>query len=109
MTTSLLANLERMLAQGRDDALLRYGLGGEYLKIPDFAQATRHLQVAVTHAPDYSAAWKLLGQALTGGGDLTAAKAAYASGIAAAEHQGDIQAAREMRVFLKRLGPSDQA
>ncbi len=99
--------LERMLAQGRDDALLRYGLGGEYLKASDPTTAAAHLRAAVAHAPDYSAAWKLLGQALSTSHDLAGARAAYDAGITAAEHKGDIQAAKEMRVFLRRLERPD--
>ena len=34
---------------------------------------------------------------------LEYAKAAYRDGIAAAEARGDLQAVKEMRVFLKRL------
>ena len=101
--TSLMIGLERLLAQGRDDALLRYGLGVEYLKAGEPDTATMHLRAAVGHAADYSAAWKLLGQALTVAGDHPGAGAAYRQGIVAAESKGDIQAAKEMRVFLRRL------
>lgn len=98
-----LENFERMLAQGRDDALLRYALGNEYLKAGRAAEAIDHLRAALRHDPRYSAAWKLLGRALAETGALTEALAAYRDGIAAAEAKGDIQAAREMRVFAKRI------
>lgn len=98
-----LENFERMLAQGRDDALLRYALGNEYLKAARPAEAAVHLREAVRHDPRYSAAWKLLGRALAESGALAEALAAYQEGIAAAEGRGDIQAAREMRVFAKRI------
>jgi predicted Zn-dependent protease len=57
----------------------------------------------VTHDPDYSAAWKLLGRALTEQGSKPEAAEAYRLGIAAAERKGDKQAAKEMTVFLRRL------
>lgn len=98
-----------MLAQGRDDALLRYGLGSEYLKRAEFERAAEHLRIALAHAPDYSAAWKLLGQALAGAGDKAGAADAYSAGIKAAEGKGDLQAAREMKVFLRRLAGSAQS
>ena len=100
---SLVERFEAMLASGRDDALLRFSLGMQYLNAGDAARAAGHLREAVAQDPHYSAAWKLLGKALAGSGDAEGAKAAYRSGIAAVEERGDKQAAREMGVFLKRL------
>ena len=100
---TIATNLEALLAKGPDSALLRYSLGNEYLKVGDAAAAVRHLQRAVEHDRDYSAAWKLLGKALTEAGDAPAAMAAYRTGIEVAERKGDKQAVKEMRVFLKRL------
>jgi len=95
--------LEALLASGKDSALLRFGLGMNYLKAGALSRATEHLRSAVAQDPLYSAAWKLLGKALEASGDAPAAIAAYRSGIAAADEKGDKQAAREMAVFLKRL------
>ena len=53
--------------------------------------------------PRYSAAWKLLGKAESEAGLLIEARATYRQGIAAAEARGDIQAAKEMTVFAKRI------
>jgi len=100
---SLIERFETLLAGGKDNALLRFSLGGEYLKAGDLARAAEHLRAAVAHDAAYSAAWKLLGKALAESGDGEGAKAAYRSGIAAAEARGDKQAAKEMAVFLKRL------
>ncbi len=100
---SLIDNFEKMLAGGQDNTLLRYSLGTEYLKAGDARAAVLHLRRAVQHDPDYSAAWKMLGKALTEAGDGAAAGEAYTTGIEVAERKGDKQAAKEMRVFLKRL------
>lgn len=100
---SMAANLEALLARGQDNALLRYGLGAEYLKAQRYADAAIQLRAAVTHDPNYSAAWKLLGQALAGAGDAIQARSAFDAGIRVAETKGDIQAAKEMKVFRKRL------
>ena len=105
---SIVDNLEKMLAQGQDTALLRYTLGAEYLKAGDAAAAVAHLAQAVRQDPHYSAAWKIYGKALTGTGELDTAKQVYEQGIATAEARGDIQAAKEMRVFLKRLQKTTQ-
>lgn len=94
---------EAMLAAGRDNALLRFSLGMQYLKGGDEARAVEHLRRAVEQDAGYSAAWKLLGQALAQGGKADEAAQAYRSGIAAAERRGDKQAAKEMTVFLRRL------
>ena len=99
----MIDKLEKMLADGRDNALLRFSLGNEYSKLGQFEQAAMHLQQAVVHDPNYSAAWKLLGKALNEAGQLPEALAAYQSGIAVAEKKGDKQAAKEMMVFAKRI------
>jgi len=99
----MIDKLEKMLADGRDNALLRFSLGNEYSKLGQFEQAAAHLQQAVVHDPNYSAAWKLLGKALNEAGQLPEALTAYKSGIAVAEKKGDKQAAKEMTVFAKRI------
>jgi Tfp pilus assembly protein PilF len=100
---AILDNLEAMLARGQDNALLRYSLGGEYLKLQQHDQAAEHLRKAVEQDPKYSAAWKLLGKSLVDAGRNEEAIKAYAAGIKVAEEKGDKQAAKEMAVFLKRL------
>ncbi len=100
---SALETFEKMLATGKDNALLRYSLGNEYLKLGRADDACVHLQAALAFDPRYSAAWKLLGKALSETGAFTAARDAYQQGIAAAEAKGDIQAAKEMAVFAKRI------
>jgi predicted Zn-dependent protease len=96
-------NLELMLQRGQDSPLLRFSLGGECLKAGDLVAAIDHLRRALDANPAYSAAWKLLGQAHAAAGNAARAAEVYEQGIAAAEANGDIQAAREMRVFLNRL------
>lgn len=99
----LIKNLEAMLAAGQDSAMLRYTLGNAYLKAADFTRAITHLHQAVKLDHNYSAAWRSYAKALADSGDITAALHAYATGIEVAEAKGDLQAAKEMRVFLKRL------
>jgi len=96
-------NLEALLAKGNDNALLRFGLANEYLKLGQTEQAIGHLKRAIAHDPHYSAAWKRLGKAFADTGRTEEAIGAYASGIRVAEEKGDVQAAKEMRVFLARL------
>ena len=101
---------EALLAAGKDNALLRFSLGLQYLNAADPARAAAHLRAAVGHDPDYSAAWKLLGRALAETGARDEAREAYRRGIEAADRKGDKQAAKEMAVFLRRLdAPPDPA
>ena len=95
--------LLKMLDRGRDDALLRFSLGNAYMQSDDPQAAVEHLRAAVAHDSSYSAAWKLLGKALTDAGALTEAADAYRDGIEAAAANGDMQASKEMQVFLKRV------
>jgi Tfp pilus assembly protein PilF len=101
--SSAIESFERMLAAGKDGALLRFGLGNEYLKSGDAEKATLHLRHAVAIEPGYSAAWKLLGKALLAAGHGDEALAAWDKGIAAAERKGDKQAMKEMQVFARRV------
>lgn len=96
-------NLELMLERGQDSPLLRFALGQECLKANDLVTAIDHLRQAVDQNPRYSAAWKALGEAHTRAGSVERAADVYERGIAAAREAGDVQAAKEMEVFLKRL------
>ncbi len=96
-------NLQLMLERGQDSPLLRYALGLECMKSGDLVTAIDHLRQAVDQNPRYSAAWKALGEAHSLAGSPDRAASVYERGIAAAREAGDIQAAKEMEVFLKRL------
>ena len=99
----MLESLEKMLAKGVDNSLLRFGLGKGYLDLGDNLKAAEHLQRCVEFDPKYSAAWKLLGKARLAAGDRVAAREAWEQGIIAAQGHGDKQAEKEMTVFLKKL------
>jgi predicted Zn-dependent protease len=101
--SAALETFERLLAAGKDNALLRFSLGNEYLKAGDPATAAAHLARAVAQDPDYTAAWKVFGKALATAERRDEAIDAYRNGIAAAKRKGDRQAEKEMTVFLRRL------
>lgn len=106
MNESLIANLRTQLGGPRDGAMLRYSLGNALLDSGDAAQAVLQLREALTFDPEYSAAWKALGKAQLAIGDANAAAEAWREGIGVADRRGDVQAAKEMTVFLKRIGKS---
>lgn len=103
MTTDFIARLRAQIGGPRDGALLRFSLGQALLGHGDAAGAAVALREAVGFDPGYSAAWKLLGRALAESGDAAAAIAAFERGIDVAQARGDVQAAKEMAVFLRRL------
>lgn len=97
-----LESLLKLVGGARDGALLRYAIGTEMSKLGQHAEAEAHLRQALDWQPDYTAAWKLLGKTLVAQQQTKAACDAYRRGIEVAEAHGDIQAAREMTVFLRR-------
>ena len=100
---SVIENLTKLLGTPRDNALLRFSLGNEFLKAGDAARAAECFQAAVEKDPRYSAAWKMLGKALTEAQRPQEALAAYHKGIEVAQARGDKQAAKEMAVFARRI------
>jgi Tfp pilus assembly protein PilF len=105
MPADLIANLEALLAKGNDAPSLRFALASRYLAAGDAAAAVRHAEAAVALDAQYSAGWKVLGQARAAAGDAAGAAESYRRGIEVADARGDRQAVKEMRVFLKRLRP----
>jgi len=103
MNENLIVNLRTQLGGPRDGATLRYSLGTALLAAGDPAEAVVQLREALTFDPEYSAAWKALGKAQLASGDATAAAEAWREGIGVADRRGDVQAAKEMGVFLRRI------
>lgn len=107
MTTPRIEALRAQLGGPRDGALLRYSLGAALFDAGDAAAASVQLRAALEFDANYSAAWKGLGKTCLASGDAAAAADAWRQGITVAEARGDVQAAREMRVFLARLQRPD--
>jgi predicted Zn-dependent protease len=101
--SAALVSFERMLATGRDSALLRYSIGNEYAKVGVWGDAVASLEKAVTLDPTYTAAWKLYARSLEAAGRDDDALDAYRRGIVCARQKGDRQAEKEMTVFARRI------
>ena len=99
---SLTDNLETMLANGNDSAMLRFGLGSAYFNEKDYQQAIPHLEKCIEWDNSYSAAYKLLGRAQIKLGLNERAKMTLAAGLEQAALQGDKQTEREITVFWPR-------
>lgn len=94
---------EAMLARGQDSEMLRYTLGNAYFTNKTYDKAIEHLRQAVALKPDYSAAWRVLGRALAESGQLLEAREVFDQGEQVAQANGDIQTAKEINVFRKRV------
>ncbi|KAA3499193.1 tetratricopeptide repeat protein [Agrobacterium tumefaciens] len=94
---------EARLASGHDSAMLRLTLGKGCLDDGELIVAISHLRRALELDPDYSAAWVLLGKVQSQSGDTEGACDTYRKGIEVAERRGELQSAKQMSVFLKRL------
>jgi Tfp pilus assembly protein PilF len=107
MSSERIHDLLELLADEPDDTLLHLMLGKEYLDAGDAAAALPHLERTVALDPRYTVAYRHLGSALEGLGRVADAAAAWRRGIAVAEETGDLQAGKEMQVFLARLAVLD--
>lgn len=103
MTDPLVERLRAQIGGVRDGALLRFSIGNALLGDGAYADAAASFREALLFDADYSAAWKLLGKALIAVDDTEGAADAWRNGITTATRRGDIQAAKEMTVFLNRL------
>jgi predicted Zn-dependent protease len=93
----------QMLDTGQDGPLLRYSIGLEHLHADQAAEAIPHLRACLEQDPGYSAAYKVLAQAQDRLGEDEACRDTLVTGIARAGEKGDLQAKKEMEVFLRRL------
>ena len=100
---SALETFEKRLAEGKDNLLLRFSLGNEYYKLGRFDLARSHLEAALAFDARHSATWKLLGRTLAEAGLPEEALTTYRRGIQVAQEKGDLQAAKEMQVYARRI------
>lgn len=99
----MLEQLLKLLDSPRDSALLRFGIANEYARTGDWVKVATFARDALERQRDFSAAWKLLGKAQAECGEQQAALETYQAGIAIANSKGDVQAAKEMTVFARRI------
>jgi len=95
--------LQQMLGGERDGAMLRLTLARALLQQQQAEAAIEHLQQALVFDPDYTAAWKLLGQVHNDLGQHNKALQAWQKGVAASSRRGDQQTGKELQVFIRRL------
>lgn len=103
---SVIDNLKSMLAEGQDNALIRFGLANAYIQEKNPEEALLHYETALDQDSRYTAAWKMYGQTLELLMQYEAAKRAYQKGLEVAQDKGDYQAAKTMREAIRALRES---
>jgi len=94
----------RILAEAEPgDATTWFLLGRELLLAQDATGAADAFRHAIEADPDYSAAYRQLGNALEASGLVDEAIAVYTKGVEVAGRTHDLQAGKEMNAFLKRI------
>jgi tetratricopeptide (TPR) repeat protein len=96
--------LRQLAESDPDDALTFFLLGRELMEVGQYEQAVQALERTVMLNGQYTAAFRFLGDCYRLAGDHPQARTTYRKGIEVAESTGDLQAGKEMLVFLKKLG-----
>ncbi len=99
-----LEQLRRLAQRNPNNPLGQYTLGVELDRAGDWEGAAEALRRAVALNPDYTAAYRDLGRVLAKAGRPAEARSTYEAGLQSAERTGELQTAREIQVFLRRLG-----
>ncbi|NLA51990.1 MAG: tetratricopeptide repeat protein [Alcaligenaceae bacterium] len=99
----LIERLEKMLAAGNDNLLLRYSLGKAYADIESYDQAITHLEQAVIFDPLHSSSWFWLGRINYEHGKLDEAEEKLNKAVQVATEKGDMQTVKMAQVFLRRV------
>ncbi len=100
-----IAQLEKLLEKDPRDATGFFMLGKLCLDSGRNEQAADAFEKCTELKPDYSAAWRFAGDCYRKAGQDDRARELYERGIAVAQDRGDLQTAREMEAFLRKLKP----
>jgi Flp pilus assembly protein TadD len=95
--------IEAMLANDPNDAMLHYMLAMEYVSAGNDAEAVRRFSELQRVAPDYVPGYLQAGQAFLRLGQLDQARSTWQCGIEVAARLGDRHAHDEMLGFLATL------
>lgn len=100
MSQSRIEIFEAMARSQPQDAMIWYGLGSEYYKLEDWAQASEALRRVIEISPDYTAAYQMLGTALMKRGEREEARRVWEEGVRTAERTGAWKARQHMEGLL---------
>jgi Tfp pilus assembly protein PilF len=100
---SRLEQFRQIVELDPDDYFSHFGYADALCDAGDYQEAVQEYRAAIRLKPEYSAAFRDLGKALEKIGEHDEAMRVYRDGIPIAERHGDLQTAKEMQVFLRRL------
>ena len=103
MSESRIAVFRKMLEAEPGNAVVRFGLANELLKLERFADAAQELQTYLQQTDDQGNAYGKLAMALDRLGRAEEACASYQQGIAAANRHGHPGMAQEFQLALDEL------
>lgn len=109
MSQSRIEIFRQMASAQPDDALVWYGLGSEYVKAENWAEAVSALRNVLRINPDYTAAYQMLGSALMSQGEREEARRVWTQGIEAAGRTGAWKARGHMEGLLAGLQDQSSA
>lgn len=109
MAQSRIEIFETMARAQPDDAMIHYGLAGEYLKLERWPDAAEALRNVLRINPDYTAAYQMLGTALANAGQPDEARRAWTNGIEAAARTGAWKARQHMEGLLAETKTNDDS
>lgn len=107
MSQSRIEIFEAMARSQPGDAMVWYGLGSEYYKLEDWAQAVEALRRVIEINADYTAAYQMLGTALMNQGKTEEARKVWRDGVETAGRTGAWKARQHMEGLL--AGASDES
>jgi predicted Zn-dependent protease len=93
----------KLIERDPDNPMILYSIGNELFKEKKYSEAEEYLRRAVQNKPDYSVAYRTLGRTLYELCEDAEARRIFAEGREVAQKNGDLQTAKEIDVFLRRL------
>src|ERR671933_1347435 len=103
METSRTEMFFKLLEREPENPMVLYSLGNELFKEQKYSEAREYLTRAIRNKPDYSVAYRTLGRTLYELREDAEARRVFAEGREVAYRNGDLQTAREIDVFVRRL------
>lgn len=107
MSQKRIEAFEAMVRDNPDDAMVWYGLAGEYLKLEQLDKAIEALRNVIRINADYTAAYQMLGTALVNQGQHDEARRVWQQGVAVATRTGAAGARQHMERLLATTSGTD--
>ena len=98
--------LLELLEEDPNDHMLRYGLGMEYLRGEQYAEAIAAFEQTIQTQPSYSVAYRELARCLMRLGQSEKARTILIQGKKVATEKSDLQVIKDIEQLLRELPPS---